>query len=175
MKPLAIRKTTARDAWLATRIIRHAPRASGVALRTVIEARRNGLAISEACALIEHESGWRNIMGCDKGGPYCHQRVTKAKVLHLVRHVLNGGTSNGVGHGQLTWIGYIQEANRDGGAWVPRVNIATALKIMGGHKRRHGWKRGLAVYNAGHPSSLHGQAYARRVDALKKTWHNRLA
>lgn len=174
MRPLPIARLRARDITLARKIVRRRPRAVGICLRIVVEARRNNLAVSEALAVIEHESGFRNIFGCDQGAPFCHQHVTKGRVLELVRHVRNGGVSNGVGHGQLTWIGYIQEANRDGGAWVPRVNIATALKIMGGHKARHGWMGGLATYNAGHASSPQGQAYAQRVDRLKRDWHRYL-
>lgn len=175
MRPASIRKSTkARDLKLAAKIVRRRPRAAGVALRAITEARAHGLEISEMLALLEHESGFRNIFGCDRGGPFCHRAVTKARVQALVRHVLNGGVSNGVGDGQLTWIGYVQEANRDGGAWVRRVNIATAAKIMGGHKRRHGWIRGLATYNAGHPESAAGLAYARKVDALKRAWHGYL-
>lgn len=174
MRPAPISRVRMRDLNLARKIVRRRPRAVGLCLRIVVEARRNNLAISEALAVIEHESGFRNIFGCDRGGPFCHQPVTKAKVLDLVRRVQAGGVSNGVGHGQLTWIGYIQEANRDGGAWVPRVNIATALKIVGSHKARHGWKKGLEVYNAGHVGTPQGRAYAQRVDALKAQWHQYL-
>lgn len=171
MRPAPIRTTNRRDLRLATAIVRRRPRANGVALRVVIEAKRQPhITLSQSCALIEHESAWRNIFGCDTGGPFCHQKVTRARVQDLIRHVRAGGISNGIGDTQLTWIGYITEAEHDGGAHIRRVNIATGLNILDGHVRRHGWLGGLSVYNSGDPvKALH--TYARPVNELAREWH----
>lgn len=81
----------------------------------------------------------------------------------LVEHVRAGGTSNGVGPMQLTFLPFMEEANRDRGAWRPAVNVATGLGIIAGHAKRHGIRNGLATYNAGNPQSAKGRAYAKHV------------
>ena len=58
---------------------------------------------------------------------------------------------------QLTFIGFIEEANRDGGAWEPAVNLATGLGIITGHIKQHGVPGGLATFNAGSPQSSKGK------------------
>jgi hypothetical protein len=97
--------------------------------------------------------------------------VTKERVLTLVEHVRAGGVSNGVGPGQLTWLGYIEEANRDGGAWDTAVNIATSQRILAAHVRDHGLRGGLATYNAGRPDDGQGRRYADRIIARQRHWH----
>jgi hypothetical protein len=163
MKPLPTTVATARDAALARKL-----RDNGVknALRIVIECRHRHsgvIAVSLGVAVQEQESAGRNIFGADQNGPFPHQPVTKQRVLQLVEHVRAGGTSNGVGPLQLTFLPFIEEANRDGGAWKPAVNIATGLRIIAGHIKQHGVRRGLATYNGGSPQSSKGLAYAEEV------------
>ena len=76
---------------------------------------------------------------------------------------------------QLTFIGFIDEANRDGGAWVPAVNIATGLGIVAGHIKRHGVPGGLATYNAGNPQSRDGKTYAKQVLERQDRFHQLIA
>lgn len=161
-----------RDLMLARKL-----RAGGVknALRIVMECRHrhNGLVpVSLGVALQEQESGGRNIFGADDNAPFAHQPVTKERVLRLVSHVRAGGTSNGVGPMQLTFLAFIEEANRDGGAWRPAVNIATGLGIIADHVRKHGVRDGLATYNAGNPRSADGRAYASEVIDRQERFHN---
>jgi hypothetical protein len=163
MKPLRAEVAEPRDAALARTL-----RDNGVknALRIVIECRHrhDGLIpFSLGVALQEQESNGRNIFGADKNGPFPHQPVTKERVLKLVEHVRAGGTSNGVGPMQLTFLPFIEEANRDGGAWKPSVNIATGLGIVAANVKKHGVRGGLATYNAGTPQSTQGRAYAKKV------------
>jgi hypothetical protein len=169
MKPLSADRATERDIALARKLRdRHVKNA----LRIVLECshRHDGLLpVSLGLALQEQESGGRNIFGADTSAPFAHLPVTQARVMALVKHVRNGGKSNGVGPLQLTFIGFIDEANRDGGAWTPAVNIATGLGIVAGHIKQHGVRGGLATYNAGHPASPEGQAYADEV--LRKQAH----
>jgi hypothetical protein len=172
MKPLSIDLAQPRDVALAGKL-----RDCGVnnALRIVLECRHrhNGvIPVSLGLALQEQESGGRNIFGADARAPFAHQPVTQARVMELVRHVRGGGTSNGVGPLQLTFIGFIDEANRDGGAWKPAVNIATGLGIVAGHIKRHGVRGGLASYNAGQPGSPAGQRYADEVMRKQKHFHD---
>jgi hypothetical protein len=163
MKPLPESVADARDRQLA-----HKLRAQGVSnsLRIVLECRhrhQHVLPVSLGLALQEQESGGANIFGADIGGLFPHQPVTKERVLQLVDHVRAGGVSNGVGPFQLTFIGFLDEANRDGGAWEPAVNIATGLGIIADHIRQHGVRGGLAAYNAGTPTAAKGLKYADHV------------
>ena len=73
---------------------------------------------------------------------------------------------------QLTFLGFIEEANRDGGAWKPAVNIATALGILAGHVSDHGVRGGLAAYNAGSPQSSDGLTYAKQVMRRQERIHD---
>ncbi len=175
MKPLDASIAEPRDVTLA-----HKLRAKGVknALRIVIECRhRHGkvIPVSLGLALQEQESGGRNIFGADIGAPFAHQPVTERRVRELVKHVRAGGLSNGVGPMQLTFIGFIDEANRDGGAWLPAVNIATGLGIVAGHIKRHGVPGGLATYNAGNPQAAAGKKYAKQVIERQDRFHQLIA
>lgn len=176
MKPQPVNTKTVTTANLKTaaKIVRAQPRATGVALRIVMECHAAGIPVSLGCALVEHESDFSNIFGADAGGLYPHQRVTKAKVDALVRHVKAGGISNGVGDTQLTSLGYILEANADGGAWKRAVNIATGIHIVAGFVHKHGTTHGLAAYNAGEGGWQNGLGYAHAVETLQQVWHKRL-
>jgi len=163
MKPLPTTVAKPRDAKLARKL-----RDNGVknALRIVIECRHRHdgvIPVSLGVALQEQESNGRNIFGADQNAPFTHQPVTKERVLELVAHVRAGGISNGVGPLQLTFLPFIEEANRDGGAWKPSVNIATGLGIIAADVKKHGVRGGLATYNGGSPHSTKGLEYADEV------------
>lgn len=107
--------TTSSDKKLKTLI-----KGTGASFGPVIvpEAKREGLQLSLALALVDQESGFRNIFGCDLGprdsAAWCHQDVTKERVGELIRHVKGGEVSNGVGLTQLTSIDLIQQAQAEG-------------------------------------------------------------
>jgi hypothetical protein len=113
--------------------------------------------------MIEQESFWRNIFGCDHGDgkAYCHQKVTNAKV----RNLLRWGLYNGVGYTQLTSPEYVQLAmRRPGGAASVRNQIivgAAVLKGKTGGDMTKAWK-----YN-GDP------AYQREIEPRADRWHAR--
>lgn len=158
---------TARDIQLARRARKHGAKYS---LRIILEARRAGILISWALALVEQETGFRNIFGCDTGpcshAPWCHQTVTRERVRELIAHVKQGGTSNGVGPTQLTSLDYILRAQRLGGAHIPRHNIRVGLAVLRektGGDMRQAWK-----FN-GSP------AYQEQIAAKQAAWHRRLA
>lgn len=173
MRPLSADIARPRDIALAQRLRDHGVKN---ALRIVIECshRHGGLIpVSLGLALQEQETGGRNIFGADKGAPFHHLPVTEERVMALVKHVRAGGVSNGVGPLQLTFLGFIEEANRDGGAWKPAVNIATGLGIIAGHIKAQGSVRsGLAAYNAGPSNVSAGQDYASAVLKKQKRFHD---
>src|ERR1044072_2299001 len=84
-------------------------------LKTIQEARKARLPLSWAFALVEQESGFRNIFGHDSGSILKGRHVTKARVADLLRFTVAGGNSNGVGLTQLTWPPLIRKANAAGG------------------------------------------------------------
>jgi hypothetical protein len=133
------------------------------ALRTLYEARRNGIPYSWLLAMIEQESGWQNIFGCDhgQGKAYCHQKVTNEKV----RNLMAWGLYNGVGYTQLTSPEYVAMASRrPGGAASVRNQIivgAAVLKGKTGGDMDQAWK-----YN-GNPS------YQHEIQPKAERWHKR--
>jgi hypothetical protein len=133
------------------------------ALRTVREAKRNDLPLSWLLAMIEQESGWRNIFGCDHGAgrAYCHQRVTNAKV----RHLLDIGLYNGVGYTQLTSRGYVLRAmRRPGGAVSVRNQIIVGAEVL--REKTDGDMDQAWRYN-GDPG------YQRDIEPRAARWHRR--
>jgi hypothetical protein len=150
----------ARDLKLARLAKKHGAKS---ALRTLYEARRNGIPYSCLLAMIEQESGWQNIFGCDHGAgkAYCHQKVTNAKVRDLMRW----GLYNGVGYTQLTSPEYVHLAQRrPGGAASVRNQIivgAAVLKGKTGGDMSKAWR-----YN-GDP------AYQHQIEPRADRWHAR--
>jgi hypothetical protein len=133
------------------------------ALRTVWEARRNGIPLSWALAMIEQESRWRNIFGCDHGpgNAYCHQKVTNDKI----RHLLNAKVYNGVGYTQLTSRDYVERAmRRRGGAASVRNQIIVGMQVLRektGGDMEQAWR-----YNG-------APAYQAQIKSKAKRWHER--
>lgn len=133
-------------------------------LKTIQEARKAGVPLSWAFALVEQESGFRNIFGHDSGSIFKGMQVTKGRVTELLRFSAGGGNSNGVGLTQLTFPPLIRQANNAGGAHRPRFQLRVGLRFLnevtGRDYDRLAWK-----YN-GDP------AYQVRIKAKQKRWHD---
>ena len=140
-------------------------------LRIILEARRANVPISAGFAIVEVETGdehggGRNIFGCDLGKragvPWCHQRVTRARVQALIRHVRAGGTSNGVSPMQLTSLEYILRAERLGGAHIAANSIRVGMEVLrektGGDMDK-AWR-----YNG-------GREYQEKFERAQRKWH----
>lgn len=142
----------------------------------VEEARRTGLALNIACALVEQESGGRNIFGCDAGAPFCHEPVTAAKIQQLLAHIDAGGASQGVGLTQLTWHTFIRDAQNLGGAHIPRNQCRVGFGLLAGYLKKYPYQRALASYNAGEGSWYVGvqNGYAGAVASKAAAWKQRL-
>lgn len=162
----------ARDLQLAVRAKRHGAKYS---LRIVYEARRAGIPISLAFALVQQESNFRNIFGHDVGGIMKGEQVTRLRVQRLLHHVASGGVSNGVGLTQLTWPGYIKEAEHLGGAHIPKNQLRVGFNALARNIHAHGERGGLATYNAGDPHNRKGLFYAGQVEDKQSYWHRVLA
>lgn len=163
--------TSRRDQQLA-----HRAKANGAqySLRIVIEARRAGIPISLGFALVEQESGFRNVYGHDpvanrapKGG-----RVTKHNYLNVYLPDRKAGRGmQGVGPCQLTWYAFQDQADHLGGCWIAKNNIRVAFDHLAALIRSNGVKTGLRAYNGSGPNA---ERYARQVLARQSKWHRRL-
>ena len=153
-------------------------RAEGFSFGPVImaEARREGVELATALALVQQESGFRNIFGCDLGHrktvPWCHQHVTRDRVQALIAHVHAGNISNGVGLTQLTNIGLIEQAEAEGGAHTVDAQCRIGFRHLHGLIERHGELTGIGCYNGGEADPNFG--YADDVMALRGEWRARI-
>lgn len=160
----------ARDLQLARRAKKAG---ANYSLRIIREARRSRIPISLAFALVEQESGGRNIFGHDRGSlPELRgKRVTKRRVKRLLSS-LTEYASNGVGLTQLTYPPFIRQADALGGAHIPKYQLRVGFGQIRDKLMNYGSERkALAVYNAGSASSPAGLEYARQVLAKQKRWH----
>lgn len=142
----------------------------------------DGLYLSTAAALVEKESGGKNLFGCDWGArwtnepPYCQVAVTQARVKALIRNVNAGGGQNGVGLTQLTSIGLVQEAERMGGAHLPRFQMRVGFRYLNDLIADLGWPAGAAAYNAGAGNwRAVIDTYGASVARLEREWAARLS
>ena len=146
--------------------------------KVIVEAaKRTRLALADACALVEQESGGKNIFGCDAGGPFCHEPVTKELVQKLVnQRGYKSGTApmQGVGLTQLTWYTFVLEAEQMGGAHVPLNQCLVGFKLLRGYLNSYPRERAFASYNAGEGNWMRGRAYAAQVMARARVWEERL-
>lgn len=124
--------------------------------------RQVGLPFWAACALLEKESGGRNIYGHDKNGVFSRDEfpeVTAQNFMTFLVRVMNGETSNGVGPCQITFAGSLKSGYRDGGyfrqmaeanllPWDPQDNMKFGFQILRNRYRAKGsWKAAGAAYN----------------------------
>lgn len=145
------------------------------AWRIVTEARAEKVQVSLAFALVEQESGFRNVYGHDgvrnpapKGG-----KVTKANYLNVYLPARKRGEGmQGVGPMQLTWFEFQDQADKLGGCWLPSRNIKVGLRVVAQNIKQHGEFAGVAAYNGSGPAA---QAYARSVLAKRDHWHQVLS
>lgn len=141
------------------------------------EANNTGLELALACALVEQESGGRNIFGCDHGDvgdtpPYCHQQVTRDRVQRL----RDGGNytfgMNGVGLTQLTWWEIVERAEAEGGAHLPEAQCRVGFRLLKHYVDAYPYLEALGAYNAGEGNRQVGidNGYAGALAAKHEAW-----
>jgi hypothetical protein len=144
----------------------------------------DGLFVSTAAALVEKESGGKNIFGCDFGErfttdpPFCQVEVTKERVKRLIDNFHQpppGIGANGIGVTQLTSMSLVEAAEGMGGAHLVRHQ----MRVGFGHLNRlialFGWPEGAAAYNAG-PGNLLSvmDTYGADMARKERQWAQRL-
>ena len=84
------------------------------------------------------------------------------------------GGSQGVGGFQLTWWELQDEADREGGCWLPRPNTRVGCRHMVRQLRRGDLRNSLARYNTGQPyrppDPGKGPNYADRTLPIVDWW-----
>jgi hypothetical protein len=150
----------------------------GYARQIALAAGDSGIPFRIACALIEQESGGRNIYGRNdapgaalSGFPH---EVNEGNYQVFCWLVLDrGGLSNGVGPAQITWRGYHLDAiNRGIRLWLPMENLRYAFeRILGPHfDNRADWWAAARDYNG---SGEKAELYADEVMAKAQIWADR--
>jgi hypothetical protein len=141
------------------------------------EAEGAGLGLAMACALIEQESGGRNIFGCDHESeniwipPFCNVPVTWERVQMLLQHIDEGGGSNGVGLSQLTYPPLIREAEALGGAHLPRYQLRIGFRVLRDYLDTYPVWHAIGAYNGGPFNPV--RSYADSVLAKRTQWRER--
>jgi hypothetical protein len=145
----------------------------GLGRLIVHHARKFGVPISLAFALIDHESDFRKVFGHDPTIFSGAGEVTKAKYLdyRAQRRASGNRKMQGVGEGQLTWWETQDRADRHGGCWTADANVKVALMTLAANIKRHGYPVGVARYNG---SGADADRYSREVRAEARVWHDRL-
>lgn len=148
----------------------------GGAFGNLIYEERGALDLATAVALVEQESGFRNVFGCDFGAvgdqpPYCQQTVTERRAKAFLGWVRRTGSGNGVGPVQITAPAFIERAaSRPGGIADARNTMRVGFAVLNGLVRQgHGLRWALAAYNGG-PGNPQWD-YADQVLARRERWN----
>lgn len=156
----------------ATRAKRH-----GIVIADVAydEAKRAGLEFAVACAILMRESsGGNNVFGHDPTIFVGAGAVTKEKYAAYKAARVKAGNRlmQGVGPVQLTYFGYQDQADAQGGCWDPRFNCRIGFQALAGNIKAHGLRDGIRRYNGSGPAA---EAYADAVVAAAGNWRKILA
>lgn len=178
--PRALRVTQqVKDRRLARKIAARYSVPRWYALMILQEARRAGIPPRVGFALLEKESGFRNVWGGDpapNGGTsgWRFRTVTKTDYLGYKRRRGQDGRGGmqGVGPAQLTWYSFQDDADRAGGCWRPRINTRVAFGRIALLVQMYGWQDGFRRYNG---SGSAAEAYARDMLTRCAKWKRRLA
>jgi hypothetical protein len=144
----------------------------------------DGLFVSTAAALVEKESGGKNIFGCDWGNrwitdpPYCQVAVTEERVKKLIDNFHQppaGIGANGVGVTQITSMDLVEEAEAMGGAHLVRHQMRVGFHYLNRLIALLGWPEGAAAYNAGPGNFLSVmETYGADMARMEREWAERL-
>lgn len=142
-------------------------------LRIIAEAKRAGVQLSLAFALVEQESNFTNVFGHDPTIFAGAGKATKGKYLKYkkLRGPIGRGGMQGVGPCQLTWWEFQDEADREGGCWKPSCNLRVGFRALAQNIRAHGTHQGIARYNG---SGAAAERYAAQVEQKQARWHRLL-
>ena len=138
--------------------------------RAVEESVRTKCRLACACVLLVKESGGgMNVYGNDPvrcNGTPTGGTVTEANYRSYKANRSRCG-AQGVGPLQLTFRGFQDQADEQGGCWKPRVNIRVGLGIFAGYMREDGMRTAYRKYNGSGPAA---ERYADDAMRLTRIW-----
>ena len=134
----------------------------------IAEAKRAGLRLDYACAMLMKESnGGDNVFGHDVSIFSGAGTVTKAKYLEYKRQRMATGKMQGVGPTQLTWYTLQDRADAQGGCWKPRINMRVGFKHLADNINAHGEADGARRYNGSGAAAV---KYSKDLLAKAAQW-----
>jgi hypothetical protein len=144
-------------------------------LRALWEARSAGISPALALAMLEQESGGRNVWGHDPvqfPKAWMGKPVKKAHYLEYRKNRRAGRWGmQGCGPMQLTWWEFQDGADDLGGCWVVKYNLRYGYRRLRDLIALHGLWTGVQRYNGSGPMS---ERYVREVQEKYEKWHKRL-
>ena len=138
----------------------------------VEEAKRAGLRLPLACALLETESGGgRNVFGHDPTIFVGAGEVTRAKYREYKKRRVASGNKQmqGVGPCQLTWWEFQDAADAQGGCWKPAINMRVGFGHLARLIARYGESDGARRYNG---SGAAATAYSSDLLVKARRWES---
>ena len=118
---------------------------------------------------------WKASLAALVEAPFCNVKVTEARVRELIANVKNGGGQNGVGPTQLTTLQYVLDANKMGGAWVPRYNMRRGFALLNFLPGQFDYLDALEAYNDGNGRTNNpDNPYDLQFAAKHRAWKDRL-
>lgn len=145
---------------------------NGMATHLLAAVATTKIPLSYALALVEKESGFRNVFGHDavrnpiKGG-----RVTLVRYRAYKAYRRRGWGCQGVGPCQLTYYSFQDEADQIGGCHKPYPNMVVGFRLLKTLINQHGKQKGAACYNGtGDDADRYGRDWVRKQAA----WHERV-
>lgn len=143
---------------------------------TVAEAKRAGLPLKFACAMLEKESaGGHNVFGHDPHTIFAGAgEVTEAKYRDYKRKRVASGNKlmQGVGPCQLTWWSLQDDADKAGGCWRPEINMRIGFGHLAALVKQLGESAGARRYNGSGAAAV---AYGNDLLAKARKWEAILA
>lgn len=181
-KEAAAKRAAAAKKAAATRLKKSQLGAAAVAKRNGIGYALTAIRIADklehvgrplAIAMLEQESGGRNVFGHDPTIYSGAGKVTEAKykAYRAWRRGSNNTKMQGVGPLQLTWWQFQDEADAMGGCWKPAINIEYGLRKLDKLIATYGREEGIKRYNG---SGAAANAYSLSVRAKADKWAARL-
>ena len=141
----------------------------------VREAKRAGLPLELACALLEKESaGGHNVYGHDPAIFEGRGKVTRGNYAQYKHQRVAGGNRSmqGVGPCQLTWWELQDAADAQGGCWRPEINMRVGFAHLAELIKRYGDSDGARRYNG---SGDDAEAYSADLLAKSRRWKTIIA
>jgi hypothetical protein len=138
------------------------------------QAHANRPILSQCLAMLENESGGRNLFGGE--GSACpfewyEQDVTEERYVVYRERRDRGMTPNGVGPTQITDPGLQIQAQNLGGCWKPLYNMNVGFGFLHQLMVEHGSSaEGFRAYNGSGPAAVD---YRERAVRWATIWHDR--